>query len=405
MLKGRLLPAAAGLVLVLAAPASAQAPAGLTLTQAIERALAANPSVAAARLQRAVDAAGVEVARERPNPEIGFEATNEIPRKAVVATVPIELGGKRQARINVATATVAAGEAELARIIAEIRSDVRQVYFEVVAADRRVTFSDEILALTTRARDAAQARVQAGDVPQSDLTQPSLALALAIIDAAAARGDAASTRAELNALLGQPVGTPLTLADDLSTGAILPVADAIGQASRSNAELTAIDRRLEAQVAKVALAKANRTPDVSAGGTLTYDAEPGIPDFTDGAARGRSRCRSSRRIRPPFSSKNRRSRAQGGTRAVVAQSRAPPPRRRRARRRPRQLRGTQSEVLPPLAIEAERQAQVAYSAGQTGLVALVQSLRTAHETRQRGLQAAQDYQRALGDIERAMGIR
>jgi outer membrane protein TolC len=62
----------------------------------------------------------------------------------------------------------------------------------------------------------------------------------------------------------------------------------------------------------------------------------------------------------------------------------------------------QTEILP-LALEAERQAQIAYSAGQTGLVALVEALRTARETRQGGLQAAQDFQHALADLERAIG--
>jgi cobalt-zinc-cadmium efflux system outer membrane protein len=62
----------------------------------------------------------------------------------------------------------------------------------------------------------------------------------------------------------------------------------------------------------------------------------------------------------------------------------------------------QTEVQP-LALEAERQAQVSYSAGQTGLVVLVEALRTARETRQRGLQAAQDFQKALADLEKAVG--
>ena len=62
----------------------------------------------------------------------------------------------------------------------------------------------------------------------------------------------------------------------------------------------------------------------------------------------------------------------------------------------------QSEILP-LALQAEQQAQVAYTAGQSGLVALVEALRTARETRQQGLQAAQDFQHALADLERAIG--
>jgi cobalt-zinc-cadmium efflux system outer membrane protein len=60
-------------------------------------------------------------------------------------------------------------------------------------------------------------------------------------------------------------------------------------------------------------------------------------------------------------------------------------------------------VILPLALDAERQAQVSYNAGQTGLVALVEALRTARESRQRWLQAAQDFQKALADLEKAIG--
>jgi len=41
--------------------------------------------------------------------------------------------------------------------------------------------------------------------------------------------------------------------------------------------------------------------------------------------------------------------------------------------------------------------------GQTGLPALVQALQLARDSRQRGLDAALDYQRALADLERAIG--
>ena len=69
-----------------APPAASQT---LTLDAAIERALAANPSLAAARASRAVADAGLGVAGERPNPEIAYEAERETPRQAISFSVPI----------------------------------------------------------------------------------------------------------------------------------------------------------------------------------------------------------------------------------------------------------------------------------------------------------------------------
>ena len=62
----------------------------------------------------------------------------------------------------------------------------------MVAADQRVAIADDLRTLATRARDAAKARVDAGDVPQSDLTQAELALANSENERSAARGEAAA---------------------------------------------------------------------------------------------------------------------------------------------------------------------------------------------------------------------
>src|SRR5262245_33885258 len=102
------------------APAASQA---LTLDAAFERALAANPTLRAARLARPVATAGVAVAGERPNPEISYENERETPRQAIGTTFPIELGGKRSRRIALAEAGVAASDAEIARTIAHGRND------------------------------------------------------------------------------------------------------------------------------------------------------------------------------------------------------------------------------------------------------------------------------------------
>ena len=64
---------------LLAQTPTAPAP-GLTLGEAITRALAANPTIAAARLQRPIDVAGVAVARERLNPEVQYETSRSAAR-------------------------------------------------------------------------------------------------------------------------------------------------------------------------------------------------------------------------------------------------------------------------------------------------------------------------------------
>src|SRR5262245_9230219 len=103
---------AAGLcfALLAAVPAHAQlSPGGsLTLQAAVDRALAANPAIAAARLGRAINVAGLAVASERLNPEATVEIERETPKQAFGVAVPLELGGKRARRIDVSNATIRA---------------------------------------------------------------------------------------------------------------------------------------------------------------------------------------------------------------------------------------------------------------------------------------------------------
>src|SRR6266508_3593810 len=173
-LRARLLPPGAVVAfLVLSVSASAQvAPVGsLTLQMAIERAMAANATIAAARLRGPINLANLAVARERLNPEGFVELEKETPKEAYAVAVPLELGGKRARRIDVAEATVRAGEAEVAATIAQVRNDVRRAYFGQVVAEQRLMILREQRDISMRARDTAQARFDAGDAPRLEVMQ------------------------------------------------------------------------------------------------------------------------------------------------------------------------------------------------------------------------------------------
>lgn len=403
MLRRSLAILAALLVVALeSALAQTDAPRTLTLAEATQRAVASSPALAAARLQRPIDLAGIAVAGERPNPDISYEAAKETPRQSIGANLPVELGGKRHHRIEVARATVAVGEAELVRTVIDVRREVRRVYFEAVAASQRAQMADDLRGLGQRARDAANVRVTAGDVPRSDLTLSDLALANAESDVISAHGEADAALIELNTLMGQPPGARWTLSDPLSTGAPITSEQASELAARANVELQLVDRQIDEQMARVDLAKAMTVPDVSVGGAFTYDAEPEfrygwrvtggvtIPVFTSHKAGVTVEQATLARLRQEREAIA--ARIAGGISAALSRATA-------ARD---QLTRYQSVILP-LALEAERQAQAAYTGGQMSLPLLVQALITARETRQRGLQAGLDYQHALSDLERAIG--
>jgi cobalt-zinc-cadmium efflux system outer membrane protein len=381
---------------------SAQAPSTLSVTDALARATEASPAAVAARTARPIDVGGIAVARQRPNPDFGFEYDKETPHWAFVGTLPIEISGKRQRRIDVANATLAVTDAEMARIIADLRAEVRRAYFTAVAANRRITIAQELEALATRARDAAQERFQTGAAPRLEALQAGLVLAQAQNEVAVARGEATAARAELNALLAYPADAAPLLADPLESGPPLSLDAATEQTIASNAELNVLQKRIDEARARAGLARAQRHPDPSVMGALTYDA-PGefttgwrlganiaLPVFTTGKADVVVADATVARAEADRSA--RLAEITGAVAAALARATA-------ARQALDRYTG---ELLPALQ-QIEQLADESYRAGQTGLPAYLQTVQAAREMRTRALQAGLDYQRALADLERAMG--
>ena len=385
-----------------ASTAAVPVPASLSLNDALVRASEASPAAVAARTARLIDAAGVSAAEQRPNPELAFEYDKETPHWAFTGTMPIEVAGKRQRRIDVANATLAVTDAETARIGADLRADVRRAYFQAVAADRRVAIAQELEALATRARDAAQERFQTGAAPRLEALQASLTLSQAQNDVAAARGDATAARADLNALLAYPAGSAPALGDPLEAGPV-PAIDAVTQETLAgNAELAVLQRRIDEASARLSLAHALRHPDPAVSGALTYDA-PG--EFTVGWRAGAT-------IALPIFTTGKPEvaiadatlkQAQADRTARVAQiTGAVAAALARATAARQSVERYQADILPA-SLQVEQMADESYRAGQTGLPAYLQTVQAAREVRQRAMQAGLDYQLALADLERAMG--
>jgi len=386
----------------MAPPAFAQGEGPLTLDAAFERALAANPTIAAARLRRAVDLAGVDVAGERPNPEAHVEFEKETPKQAFGLGFPVELGGKRGRRIAVAQATLQTGEAELAQTIIEVRSLVRHAYFARLLADARLAVHDEIRQFAVRAQDAAQARFDVGSAPRLELLQAQLALAQAENEVETAQAEARAARVTLNVLLGMPIdGNPqLSTAFESTPG--LASAVALTRAQASSAELTVLDRQIAESRAKIALAGALRTPDITPDFTFTRDAQPEfmygwrvaaaatIPVFTTHRASVRVEEATLAQLEAQRVAVLGRITGEVTSASLLADA-----------QRVSFLR-YQNQILPQAA-EVERMAEDSYRLGQTGIAALLQTMQTTREVRLQSLQAAQDLQDALGELEKAIG--
>jgi cobalt-zinc-cadmium efflux system outer membrane protein len=386
----------------LAAGARAQDGAPLTLDAAIERALAANPAIVAARERHAIGLAGVAVAAERLNPEARVELEREAPTEAYSVAVPLELGGKRAKRIAAGEAAVRTSDAELARTIAETRAGVRRAYYARLIAESRLNLLTELQTLSERARDAAGERFAAGSAPRLELLQAELALAEARNQATAARGQVTAARVELNALLALPLDRSAPLAGTLDATAVTPPEAAVARARQASTELAVLERRLDEQQAKILVARSLRVPDLTPEATLTHGSEPEfdygwrvavavtLPIFT--THRAAVDLEQATLVQLTAERDAALARITGEVTAAAALAAAD-----------RELYERYRSEIVPQTTEVERLAEESYRLGETGISALLQALQASRDVRLRSLQAADDLQTALAELERAIG--
>lgn len=173
------------------APRLAEAEAGVRQAQGLARQAAARPNPTAA------------VEMENFNGSGPYRGTGAAETTFSVG-LPIELGGKRGARVAAGRAGVDAARARLAQARADYAFELAAAYAEAEAAERRVTLAQESLTLAEEDLRAARALVEAGKEAElrSLQAQAGVTSARAALDAA--RTARASAFARLTALAGSP---------------------------------------------------------------------------------------------------------------------------------------------------------------------------------------------------------
>ena len=278
----------AGLPLAtLAAPMAtvAAASAPLTLDAAIALALRYNPTLRAAGHELAAHEGALAQAGARPNPELELLREGEggdNRTSTALLNIPIELGGKRAARIDAARQegqlAALALEAEKARV----RADVSAAFHDVAAALARERMAQELVVLAGRALDAAGKRVEAGTLSPVEQTRARVAQGSSRIEALQAARALDVARIALAALWGGDARALTVVEPDTVT---LPSAPPLEQLLAQLAAAPALRHagaNLQHRQALARLEQARRTPDV----TVIVGAQREGPDTRNRAVLG-----------------------------------------------------------------------------------------------------------------------
>ena len=247
---------------------------GASASEIVRRALAANGELAAARLEIERARARLRQAGLRPNPSIDVEqttgrftgSTGESEMSVGIA-IPIELGGKRRRRIELARAELEASEAEVADRERRLTNEVRALYAESLSAIRELSTLEELNNLDLQTTRFVQARVNEGETAPIELNQFRVEVERLRSRRALVEGRLKGTLLRLKSLTGIGPSEILRLREDLRQPVALPspatVDAAVEIALRSRPDLRFAKLAEEVAHAGLQLARAQAVPDLT----------------------------------------------------------------------------------------------------------------------------------------------
>ena len=250
------------------APSATSPP--LTLDRALALAGATAPAIDAASSSVRAAKAGRTVARYRPNPTIVAETENiagsgqyrglRSAETTAGLALPIELGGKRSARIAVAEANSSRAQIAAAIMAADLRLAVTQCYVEAVAAERRLTTAREQAAIAAEALRAASVRVRAGRA--SPIEQQRADVLRINAEAAVERAERLTIVARDN--LARRIGEPITGSLDVAWfDQVEGYGPPLSREPTGTLALAAARADVTTAAAQVRLEQSQRVPDVT----------------------------------------------------------------------------------------------------------------------------------------------
>jgi cobalt-zinc-cadmium efflux system outer membrane protein len=195
---------------------------GKSADELVELALANNGEVLAMRRETEAGEALIRQARLRPNPSVSLSGTRQIGGMGdnslmVEGAMPLELGGRRGARIRVAERELAIRQQALGERERQLAAEVRAKFGESVAAILKLAFAEEVLSLAIRNFELVSARVTEGRRPPLEESMEVVELnrirALREIN----EGTVEVSLFELRNLVGLDPTEPLVLNGDLET--------------------------------------------------------------------------------------------------------------------------------------------------------------------------------------------
>lgn len=244
----------------------AEPAAPLTLQAAISMAMQSNPDLSAAQYELQAVEATVLQANVLPNPslEVTVEDRRRETRESTLQlSQPIELGGKRSARMRAAERGLDAASAELNAKRAEVRASVITAFFDVLAAQERVRLAQEAGDLAQRATTVTGKRVASGKVSPVEETKAKVAESSVRLEQSQARSELMSARKRLTANWGNLSPRFEVAEGQLDVLPELPDTNMLSQRLAGSPALTRARHEVDRRQALAQVERSRRIPDMA----------------------------------------------------------------------------------------------------------------------------------------------
>ena len=195
---------------------------GRSVDDLVKAALANNLEVIAMSKEAEAGEALIRQARLRANPSLEVSGTRQIGGMGdnsvmVQGALPLELGGRRAARINVAEKELEIRRQALAELERQLAADVRAKFGEALAAIFKLKFTEDILVTAEQNVQLVSARVTEGRTPPLEESQEFVELNRIRAVRERSEGAVEIRLFELRNLVGMGPEEPLVLKGDLNT--------------------------------------------------------------------------------------------------------------------------------------------------------------------------------------------
>lgn len=253
----------------------------LSLDDALGIATQSNPLLRGARADADASQGTFMQAGARPNPEIsllqeGFGGTERTTTALVNQT--LELGGKRRARLDVASYGREVALASLDGRGAALRSDVVAAFYGLLAAQRQLQVAQESADIAERSAELAGKRSRAGKVSPVEATKARVAATGVQIELANARTRVSTAGEALANATGSPLVRGRSATGDIET---VPAVEPLSQLLQrlSNAPLSRVARaEMLRSNATISVERAKRIPDITISAGMKRVITGGIRD-------------------------------------------------------------------------------------------------------------------------------